>query len=63
MFIKVYKNSRDNVNTEYCMKYIGHIQAPLYPVVLPQTQVRFVPDNIDGQRFWDSWANVADSVT
>ena len=25
--------------------------GPFYPVALPQKQVRFVPDNIDGPRF------------
>ena len=25
--------------------------GPIYPVALPRTQVRFVPDNIDGPKF------------
>ena len=37
----------------------------IYPVALPQTQVRFVPDNIDGPRFDPRTVgqSVPDSVT
>ena len=33
------------------MVFTHTLTHTLYPVALPQTQVRFVPDNIDGPRF------------